>query len=132
MHGVGSRAGLLPVESESAVARGQKLRARRLRHNIKSVRALADKVPGIDRGTITRAEAGTASADTYDRLEAWFDQYEEATGEDDYEPREIQVTFRNVFGIGEIIYKGSPEDFPEVEVYIERLVQRERERDAGE
>ena len=136
MHGVGSRAGLLPVDTGDTAKRGAKLKRRRNRHGL-SERALADAVKSqggtMDRATIKRAEAGIASSSTYDRLEAWFDDYEEQVGDNDVPAQEqIEVEFRNVFGIGQVIYRGSPENFPDFEAAIERLVQRERERHEGE
>jgi transcriptional regulator with XRE-family HTH domain len=63
--------------------RGHAIRARRLGHGIKSVRAFAE-ASGVSRVAVTAAEAGEASTGTYDRLEAWLDRLEErdsATGE---------------------------------------------------
>lgn len=139
MRRIEGRAGLLPVETLSAVERGRELRARRLTLGIKSVHELVRKIQEsgqtVDRGTVTRAERGTASEDTYDRLEAWFTRFEEETGEDDYEPppsQQIEVEFRDVFGIGQVIYRGSPDDFPEFEAALEKLIQRERQQRRGQ
>lgn len=37
------------------------------------------RATGIDRGALRRAEAGTASARTYERLEVWLDREEKRT-----------------------------------------------------
>lgn len=132
-------AGLAPVTDEDEsdlVVRGRALKRRRLRHNF-STRSLAEAIKSqggkMDRGTIGRVEDGEAEPETADRLEAWFDRYEEEIGDDpDTTAEQIEVIFRNVFGVGEIIYKGSADNFPEVEPYIERLMQRERESDGDQ
>jgi transcriptional regulator with XRE-family HTH domain len=134
-----STAGLALVSDDGPggdlAERGRKLKERRLRLGIKShhelVRKMRETGHKIDRAAISKVERGVGTLATIERLEVWFDRFEEETGEDDYEvaaTEQIEVTFRNVFGIGEIIYKGSPENFPEIETYIERMVQREREQ----
>lgn len=124
MQGTVNGAGLRPVNNET---RGEAIKRRRLALGIKSVRQFAERA-GVDRQAVGRAERGeTTTPGTLERLEAWLDRFEEDTGHHDVESGQIEVTFRNVFGIGEIIYKGAAEDFPEVQEYVERLMQQERE-----
>ena len=61
----------------AAFARGAELRRRRLAAGIKSVRELQQR-SGISREAITSAEAGTASAATYERLDAWLSRQEQS------------------------------------------------------
>lgn len=120
------------------VERGRKLRARRIRHQF-SQRALAEAIAEqggkMDRQTIKRVELGLAEADTTDRLEAWFDRYEEEIGDDvaaESAPEQIEVEFRDVFGIGQVIYRGTPENFPKFEATMEKLIQRQRQQTGDE
>lgn len=90
--------------------RGQSLTARRLALGIKSVREFADAC-GIDREALSKAERGLGSKGTYDRAEAWLTRMEDETGSD--APAEpLRFTFRDVYGIGEIIVEG-PVDRPD-------------------
>lgn len=90
--------------------RGQGLTTRRLALGIKSVREFADAC-GIDREALSKAERGLGSKGTYDRAEAWLTRMEEETGHD--APGEpLRFTFRDVYGVGEIIVEG-PVDRPD-------------------
>lgn len=91
--------------------RGQELKARRLALGIKSVREFAE-ASGIDRGALSKAEAGQASPATYDRAEAWLRGMEEETGHDEPSSEPLRFTFRDVYGVGEIIAEG-PVDRPD-------------------
>lgn len=104
----------------SAETRGHAIKERRLRLGIKSVRELA-RQSGVDRGAVTAAEAGTASIDTYDLLEAWLDAFEEETGSD--VPERGVVTWRVTgnFGVA-VALSGPVENLAELEASIERLV----------
>lgn len=106
--------------------RGAAIKRRRLALGIKSVNEFA-KATGIDRGAVTRAEAGTASEGTLDRLEAWLDDFEKETGED--EPGEpLRITMRGVYGIEEIVVEG-PVDHPdELVASVARLMDELRTR----
>lgn len=109
-------------------ARGVAIKRRRLALGIKSVNEFA-KVTGIDRGAVTRAEAGQASANTLDRLEKWLDDIEGETGHD--EPSEVEplrITLRGVYGIEEIVAEG-PVDHPdELVASVARLIDELRTR----
>lgn len=109
--------------SEDENRRGRDLAQRRARHGIKSVRELA-RQSGVSREGITAAENGTASDATYDRLEAWFDRYEEEIGDDPTDRRDDVVEFqvRGVHGVREIIVKGPISNLPELEAAVARLL----------
>jgi transcriptional regulator with XRE-family HTH domain len=112
----------LPMSNET---RGHAIRARRLAHGIKSVRQLADR-SGVSREAITAAEAGQASAQTYERLEAWFDAFEEETGSDEAnEPHIIVVRLKN--DLGEVAVEGPVDDLAELEAAARRLLRGLRE-----
>lgn len=55
----------------TAPERGAEIERRRRALGIRSQRALG-QATGLDRGTIKRAEDGTASAETYAVLDQWF------------------------------------------------------------
>ncbi|MGZ4448830.1 MAG: hypothetical protein ACXVW4_03460, partial [Nocardioides sp.] len=71
--------GQVSADEDGGAGRGETLRRRRLALGIKSVRELQQR-SGVSREAITSAEAGTASAATYERLDAWFARQE--SGED--------------------------------------------------
>lgn len=110
-------------------ARGVAIKRRRLALGIKSVNEFA-KVTGIDRGAVTRAESGTASEGTLDRLEAWLDDIEQETGHDEptAEPEPLRITMRGVYGIEEVVVEG-PVDHPdELVASVARLIDELRTR----
>ena len=117
--------GLAVVDTDDAAERGRRLKERRMRHDIKSLRELAEKT-GVDRQAIARAEAGQASSATYDRLEAWFDRFEEEIGDDDAGGDQVEIEVRDIVGIGQVIYRGPAGDVPEFEAMLERLIERQR------
>jgi transcriptional regulator with XRE-family HTH domain len=61
--------------------RGQAIKRRRLAAGIKSLREFS-KATGVARAAITAAEDGHGSKGTYERLEAWLDEFDDATGDD--------------------------------------------------
>src|ERR1700740_874982 len=73
---------------------------------IKSAREFAEKT-GVDRNAIAKAESGTSSSGTLDRLEAWLNRFEEETGNDmSDESSFIEFRLSGVFGIDSIVVKG--------------------------
>jgi len=92
-------------------SRGEDIKRRRFALGIDSIHKL-HKATGIDRETLSRAEAGNASDATYDRLEAWLDRVEEEDGGAPDSAGPIKLTFHDVYGIGEIIVEG-PVDHPD-------------------
>ena len=112
------------------VARGKAIKARRLRHGIKSVRQLAIQ-SGVYREGITAAEEGTAGDDIYERLEAWFDRFEEETGASATEPAAAgprMVTLRRSQGDVDIVVEGPIDDLDALVATVERLLAFERSR----
>lgn len=91
--------------------RGKELRARRFALGIKSVREFAE-ASGIDREALGKAERGEGSSRTYERAESWLDRMEVETGHDEPSPEPLRFTFRDVYGVGEIIAEG-PVDRPD-------------------
>lgn len=103
--------------------RGEALRRRRLALGIKSVRELQHR-SGISREAITSAEAGTASAATYERLDAWFTRLE-AQGAAD--PRTAQVEFEVQSDEGvRVVVRGPISDAEELERSVERIIRNLR------
>ena len=106
--------------------RGQAIRARRLRHGIKSVRQLAEQ-SGVSRVAVTAAEEGRASDETYDRLEAWLDRFEEETGANvkpaAAAPGPHMVTIRGTRGGDvDVVVEGPIEDIDALAAVVERLL----------
>lgn len=68
----------VPMSDET---RGHSIKQRRLRHGIGSVSEF-ERLTGVTRKAITKAEAGDPSTteNTYARLEAWLDKYEDEIG----------------------------------------------------
>lgn len=113
------RAESTPVSNET---RGHAIKARRLAHGIKSARAFAQATK-VDREAIARAEDGLGSEQTYERLEAWLDRFEEETGSD--EPSDPQlVTFRltGVYGVRDVVISGPVENIAELQTAVENLL----------
>lgn len=110
---------LTPVTDES---RGQGVKRRRLRHGIKSLREFAEK-SGISREALTAAENGTASDGTYERIDAWFDRFEEEVGDDSAadEPGIVEFRIAGNFGV-DVIVKGPTSHLSELEAAVERLI----------
>ena len=105
----------------SAETRGHAIKERRLRHGIKSVRQFAER-SGVSRDAVTAAEAGLASPDTYDRLEAWLTAFEEETGTDVPQDPGV-VTFRITGNLGvQVAVSGPVENLAELEAAVERLI----------
>ena len=119
------------VDNES---RGKALRARRLRHGIKSLRQLAMQ-SGVSRGVVTAAEEGTATDEAYDRLEAWFDRFEEETGSD--RPADTSsphmVTIRGTrAGDVDVVVSGPIDDIDKLAETVERLLLATERKKAAE
>ena|SRR5690349_13603312 len=122
-HLVADEARSLHVTSET---RGQSIKARRLALGIKSLRELAE-ASGIDREALSKAEQGIGSSGTYDRVEAWLTSMEEETGHD--EPgAPIRLTFRDIYGVGEIIAEGPADKGDELIAAVSKLMAELREK----
>jgi hypothetical protein len=105
-------------------ARGEAVRRRRLACGIKSVRELQQR-SGISREAITSAEAGTASAATYERLDAWFDRYEKATAAD---PTSALVEFEVHSDAGvRVVVRGPIAETEELERSVARIIRSIRQ-----
>jgi DNA-binding Lrp family transcriptional regulator len=92
-----------------------------LRHGIKSLREFADK-SGISREALTAAENGAASDATYERIEAWFDRFEEEIG-DEGGPESGIVEFRIAGNFGvDVIVKGPVSNIAELEAAVQKLI----------
>jgi len=110
----------VPMSNET---RGKALRERRIARGIKSVRKFAE-VTGVSRDAVTAAEEGTASAGTYERLEAWLDSFDEETGHDVAEPPgPVRFRLSGNFGV-EVVVEGPVENIAELEASVARLIQR--------
>lgn len=133
-------AGLLPVTDDQAgpeIERGHEIKRRRRSLGIKSQHALAQLTEKfnmkVSRDAIMAAESGRASRDTYERLTAFFDRFEEETGHDepDVEPADSGlVTFRvsGNFGV-DVVVQGPVADVDELEKAVERLIRKMRDTD---
>lgn len=119
------RADLMPMTDET---RGHAIKRRRLALGIKSVRQVATK-SGVSREAVTAAESGTASNETYDRLEAWLDTFEEETGHDVEPDDQGVVTFRlsGSFGV-DVALSGPVENLAELEASVRRLIREMGDR----
>lgn len=98
--------------------RWREIERRRLRLSIPSARKLAE-LAKVSRGALDAAKDGTASDQTYDRLEAFLDNYVEETGEDD--TRVVTFKIEGNFGI-RVAVSGPVENLAELEAAVERLV----------
>ena len=119
-----------PVVSKE---RGQKIQRRRLAIGIPSANRWAKDI-GLDRETLTRAEAGTASARTYARIEAWLDNMEEELGMPDSQntsPSEDVIEY-HVSGQGvDLVVRGPVANLDDLEASVSRLLDRLREDGQG-
>lgn len=120
------RAELVSVEQET---RGHALKQRRLRLGIKSQRELAEKT-GLSRSAIKKAEEDLGASDaTYERLEAWFANFESETGHDDPEPAsdgQLTVTMKGVYGIESITVNAPVDNQEELIEFVSKLMREVR------
>lgn len=120
----------LPVVSEE---RGQQIQRRRLAIGIPSVNRWAKDI-GLDRETLTRAEAGKASPRTYQRIEAWLDNMEEELGMPDSEnssPTDDVIEY-HVSGQGvDLVVRGPVANLDDLEASVSRLLDRLRAGKTG-
>jgi transcriptional regulator with XRE-family HTH domain len=105
--------------------RGEALRRRRLSNGIKSVRELQQR-SGISREAITSAEAGTASAATYERLDAWFTRYEQAIGSADHSNAQVEFEVLSDEGV-RVVVRGLISDAEELERSVARIIRNLRQ-----
>lgn len=128
---------LVDVNDET---RGHALKQRRLRLGIKSQRELAEKT-GLSRSAIKKAEEDLGASDaTYERLEAWFDKFEEDTGHADYEEPDaagsldgqLTVTMKGVYGIESITVNAPVENPDELIDFVSKLMREVRGPNAEE
>lgn len=116
-----------PVDNES---RGREIKRRRLALGIDGFRDFAEAT-GRDKGTLARAEEGTASTSTLDWLEAWLDRQETESGMNDPVPAvgPIKLTLHGVYGVEEIVVEG-PVDHPdELAEAVGKILDRLKQRD---
>ena len=126
MHGTVEGGNLAPVTHKE---RGQEITRRRLAHGITSVRDFTERT-GLAREAVAKAEKGTASEGTYQRLEAWLDAFDEETGDNtrqDASPPASSghvVTFEaeGLFGVARVAVQGPVEDADELQERFERLL----------
>ena len=80
-------AGWSPVTQQAKVDRGAAIKRRRLAHGIRSQRAFSERT-GLSRDAVKAAESGLPSTTdaTFDRLEAWLDEYDKQTSLDTASP----------------------------------------------
>ena len=117
------------VVTDEKKSRGQEIKRRRINAGLKSLHRFAAATERLDmkvsREAITAAEKGAASPETYDRLEAFLDRWEEETGNDEDEagPSPRQITFRvhGNFGV-DVVVQGPVDDADELERVVERLI----------
>lgn len=105
--------------------RGAAIKRRRLALGIKSVREFAAQ-SGVSREAITAVESGASSASeqTYARLEAWLDGFEEETGHDDSDEL-VEYRLSGDFGVS-IVVKGPIGNMAELEGSAARLLREMR------
>lgn len=130
MRATTGRAGLAPVadDEETTDPRARALRDRRMAAGIKSRRALVEATSQlgmkVSKDAVDAAENGTASDDTYDRLNAFLTKWEERTGHDEDEPPNL-VTFRLSRRPGtEVVVQGPVSNVSELEAAFERLLDK--------
>lgn len=116
-------------------ARAAAIKERRLRLGIRSQSAAAAESTrlgrSIDRGLISDAERGTASDDTYRRLDLFYDAFEEAIGDDDgVEGGTVTVQISGNFGVSATVH-GPVGDLEELQALATALI-REMRSDAPE
>lgn len=99
------------------VERGAAIKRRRLALGLANVNQFAAAAVAtrerdgnrLDRGTLTKAEQGEASPSKMDEIEHWLETQEVENGHDeDDDAGTIEVTMRGVYGVDELIVKGSP------------------------
>lgn len=89
----------------------------------------------VPRASITKALAGEASDQIYDRLEAALDRLEEEInpeGGTDTPAHLLRFTLHNVYGVGEIIAEGPPEDREEIVESLAKLLRDIRAEGGGQ
>lgn len=126
---------LTPVtdSEEPTTVRGAEIKRRRLAHGIKSVRVFAEQT-GVDRQAISKAEAGSGTPGTLERLEAWLDKFDHETQSEAEEASTHQVDpgeFIEIEMIVEgdnlrIVGKGAPSNMDEVRRQIAALYRETR------
>jgi transcriptional regulator with XRE-family HTH domain len=126
-------------DEDDAHARGEEIKRRRLSHGIKSVREFAEKTGPvgsphrISREAITAAEAGEASAGTYDRLESWLDRFEYEISSEreglDESAQVIEIHVLGIYGIDELVIKAPPSESDRARDMVAELLRQVRERE---
>lgn len=117
--------------------RGKDITRRRLAHGLRSVREFAERT-GLSREAVTKAEAGTASEGTYQRLESWLDAFDEEVGDDTRQPdaplSNQLVTFEveGLYGVGKFTVAGPPDEADANEERFARLLDRIIKAQRGE
>ncbi len=103
---------VLDMNQEGA-GRGAKIKARRELYGL-GKKELSERA-GPARDTLDRVEADYPGVQgpTYAKFERALDELAEEMGFDGHEPAALEVTMRDVYGIGELIFK-SPSQDPDV------------------
>lgn len=114
------------------IERGREIARRRLALGIKSLREFR-AATGVSRNAITAAEEGTASAGTYQRLEAWLDKYEFETGADAPDAPEsveqIEFVVEGDFGV-KVTVRGPITDREQLRADVAEIVRSIRQEQA--
>lgn len=125
---------VVPMSNE-ARAQGIKNRAKNLglfkdRQIERATERVGRKVP---RASIAKVWIGEAGDGIYERLEAALDLLEEEMGaEDSGSPHLLRFTLHNVYGVGEIIAEGPPEDREQIVESLAQLLRDIRNEGGGE
>ena len=112
--------------------RGSEIQRRRLAHGIRSVREFAERTT-LSREAVTKAEQGTASEGTYQRLEAWLDAFDEEISQDmpdvqiqqlgtNPESDVVEFTVEGNFGVRAVV-KGPVRDIDALREAVSRIIE---------
>lgn len=108
--------------------RGQAIKRRRLALGINSMRRFA-QATGRDRETLgdAEADADTTLDSTFDWIEAWLARAEAESGLTDAGPAPsmVEVELHDVYGVGEIIARGDPDQVADA---VAKILERLREQ----
>ena len=120
-------------EGQDYRQRGRDLQLRRSAQGFKSARQFweaAKDETHLSRGAIQRAEAGHASNNTYNTLEAWLSREEAEAGMDSGAPAgPIKLTLHGVYGVDEIIVEGPVDRPDELAEAVGKILDRLKQRD---
>lgn len=124
-------------EAESARVTGDAERAKAIRERMDRLGISAhefERRTGVDRKAVGRAARGdSVRGSTYTAVETWLTKLEQENGEGVTLRRAedapaIRLTFHDVYGIGEIIAEGPPEERDALVEAVSKLLRDIRER----